>query len=389
MQSKNDLKIFREFTMYPLWGVDDEPCHLPVEDANLRYKYLSVFDRLDELCYGLENTFKKSIFYSIGESFYFWESLTPLWFSDGGFGSDLNTSAQQFEEFLKNSHFSMSFKHYDKSEFFRHLYWYDCKNLIQHLNDRINFVKYSCNDFYKSIYDAGKNKVEFEERDMIIDEIAEETYYWNSAYNEANILHGLIMNIYAILDIATKVIFEIENFSQNFSRIYKLKSSNITFGKSNNINKLAKEDTIFERSGVINKIEFLRNEIIHNGSIEAIPKLFFIYKEDKLIKKIMYCPDYNEHDFVRIKNRARFYSKRNSFNEEIRDICIDFLFRLELSIKRAITTYTPVQVESNNIPSDIDLKKMQSSFELMKKTKTKMFMENGIFKTRVVENKNE
>ena len=137
---------------------------------------------------------------------------------------------------------------------------------------------------------------------------------------------------YSILDIVTKIAYELEHKPSNYECYKKLKCANILWGDRRNLQIEEDIQTVFARSETIKKIEALRNEVVHNGSWEPNPKVFITFKEEVLIERFMLFPDFENGHLSTVKNRNHFFGKGTRVNDELPRIHIEFLTELLTTI---------------------------------------------------------
>ena len=118
-----------------------------------------------------------------------------------------------------------------------------------------------------------------------------------------------------------------------FSKWPRLSSKNILFGAKNKLKVLSKKGTLFERCKSVSIFESLRNELIHNGTWEINPKVYFEFRKGGVIQKYIYLPDIKNSSIMTAKNRKRFFSQANKINLILPEICFDFWKRLYKTIK--------------------------------------------------------
>lgn len=123
----------------------------------------------------------------------------------------------------------------------------------------------------------------------------------------------------------------------------KMKSANVTYGQKVYLDdSLRQEDTIFAESTpvCVLKIESLRNEIIHNGSLDSHYNLYHGAKDGE-IDHWIFAPTFNENGtLVNLKGRKKFYSDyNNTFNTILPQLISDVVDILQSTIKLLIMKF--------------------------------------------------
>ncbi len=251
-------------------------------------------------------------------------SSIPTMIMNAGLNSDSALSKELFSsEILKINDF-------------RFLYYADLISLLCSIADRVIFMRKSFIDFYINfceieIPNFEKNSTEYDGW-TAGEEI---TQIFNS-------LHGYFINTYSLFDLTTKLVYELENFDNDFTKYKKRKSGRILFGDKKRLKTMNIENTIFANSNSVKIIETLRHELIHNGSWEDIPKVFFQFKNSELINKWIHFPDFDGNKIITFCNRKRFFSQANKINEILPNIMRDINSLLNNTIneiKKLTTTH--------------------------------------------------
>mgnify|MGYP003665560411 FL=1 len=138
----------------------------------------------------------------------------------------------------------------------------------------------------------------------------------------------MFINLYSQLDFVTKIIFEFENIYTNFDVYPKLKSKSILFGDSKKTSFKEKPDTIYEMTDNIRIIMYLRNEIVHNSSIDSFPKVYQNIDNKKIIEKFILIPDFRNGLIQTFKNRKRFFNDDTKLNKILPSLINDFWIKL-------------------------------------------------------------
>jgi len=145
-------------------------------------------------------------------------------------------------------------------------------------------------------------------------------------------VNQLFVNLYSQIDFTTKIIYEIENLHTNFATYPKLKSKDIVYGDSKKTAFREMQGSIYDMSESMRMIMYLRNEIVHNASIDSVPKVYQIIKDKKIIEKFILLPDFDDGIVCTFKNRKRFFNNDTKLNEILPQLIEEFWTRLKYTI---------------------------------------------------------
>jgi hypothetical protein len=265
---------------------------------------------VDDDCISLYDIFLKRIFPDSDE---YYNSLPtmPMWIKSVGHDSDFASDKESFEHLLNNGR---------KELVFKHLYYADCENLIGYLQSRIVGAKNVLAMFYINL--ANCEPVYIAEKDTTI---------WMTGENTTTVfalLVDFIISLYAILDITTKICYQLEHIPTDFSG-YPSFASSIQYGNYNRLKSLYFKGTVFEGGAPTMKlIKNLRHELIHNGYLESVPKVFVEIVDGCVKGRWILMPDEVHGNLVAFKNRKRFYSQGMKANEKLMQIFSEFIERM-------------------------------------------------------------
>lgn len=276
---------------------------------------------IENLCFKLRNELAVKIFEKI-ETFHYLNSCNIFPFAAlAGIDAEIRISKEEFEKTYSQIN--------DKETLNKLLYYYDVENLIGNIQNSIIESKHLVGEFYKV----------FNENSFLISD-NHTTVDNGIQYASGTIVTGItslvnqiFINLYSQLDFITKLIFEIENLSNDFAIYPKLKSKDILFGDSKKTQFHNLKDSIFELNSNLRLIVFLRNEIVHNASIDSIPKVYQIIENKIITEKFILLPDFEDGIIQKYKNRKRFFNKDTKLNLILPEIIIDFWRRVEFTLK--------------------------------------------------------
>jgi len=92
------------------------------------------------------------------------------------------------------------------------------------------------------------------------------------------------------------------------------------------------QGSIYDMSESMRMIMYLRNEIVHNASIDSVPKVYQIIKDKKIIEKFILLPDFDDGIVCTFKNRKRFFNNDTKLNEILPQLIEEFWTRLKYTI---------------------------------------------------------
>lgn len=135
----------------------------------------------------------------------------------------------------------------------------------------------------------------------------------------------------------------LQSTSVNFSSYPNMKSANITYGKRKWLgDNLTLENTLFAKKELacIRTIESLRDEIIHNGSLDFHYALYHGLIKDN-IEQWIFFPDLNESGALKnIKARKKFYPDcTRTFNVVLPPLLLEVVGCLEKTLNVLISTF--------------------------------------------------
>jgi len=246
----------------------------------------------------------------------------PMWLRDAGHSSDCSLGKREFEQLVGKI---------TDEDYFKYLYLVDCQALIGSVQDRIIMSKNHFVDFF----------IEF---------CSIQLHIWNKDsvfYTSGNITSKLfgafytfIITLYSSLDILTKVIYELQNIKTAFLNYPKLSSHEILF-KPKFITGFDNQNTIYEDDcDNIKLLINLRNEIVHNASLEDNPKIYYYEKNSKIEEKWILLPDFENGNLMKYVNRKHFFAQEKRLNLILPDLYLDIVNRIDKTVKAINTNYS-------------------------------------------------
>lgn len=290
---------------------------------------------LDARCVDLYDLFQNKIFLPPND-YYRYIDMVPIGLTGAGLDSDIDLPKSYFEKYFTEGVYAEVLKNEDTAEEVRsrilevdklkyhYAYTADCQSLIGSLQELIRATNDSFIGFYKLLCN-----VPHEEG------VGNDYYALTSEGRLAfNMLYSLIVQSYSILDVTTKIAYELEHLKVCNGSYARLSSKNILFGDKNRLH-IDTSSTIFEKCKTISIIENLRNEIVHNAVWELHPKVFFKIENSVVSERAIYMPDFTEEGtLVTYKNRKRFFADGKKINEELPTLYLEFLHRLNVTLNK-------------------------------------------------------
>lgn len=275
-----------------------------------------IFRDIESSCIDLYDKFQDLIF-NDRESYHAELGLIQQWVYHSGLDSDFATSKDVFNTWVQEI---------SDEKYYKHLFLADCHNLIGFIQNRILATRIQFKNFYKHLDEVDTSMFE------------DDGTYWTTGRNTVQVfssLHDLFITMYASLDLLTKLAFQFENMPNDYTKYQRMKSKNILFGHRNTIKAIDINQTIFEESRSIKSIENLRHELIHNGTWESIPKVYYRIENKEIVEKFIFKPDLTEAGTIEIHvNRKRFFSKGNKINVILPNICTDFWQKVYVTLEK-------------------------------------------------------
>ena len=298
----------------------------------------------------LYDVFKNNIFAEINLDPI--STCVPLWIRDAGNSSECGLSKNDFERLVKNNNNELTHKL---------LYLYDCDMLVGALQDRFCMISSLIEKFYTRMPMKSSYKMtDFSSATMTMSSMDADLF----AY-----LNSIFIFLGSSFDLITKISTELEQISLvDYSKYPKLKSKNILFGNRKYICNELKNDTIYNLSIIIKKIEAIRNRIVHDGSFDFRPAIYIGHINDHSENCIMF-PDFTSGNFTSSSNRVNFYSESNRINIDLPSMMIETLQLIQNTINKIYDIYK--KDKSSNEQYSISYKKAiigwYKSYDCLKK----------------------
>lgn len=267
-----------------------------------------------------KNVFKGIDYYSI-------VGLIPLWARNDGHSQEGCSSKEKFESLVNANDNELTHKV---------LYYHDCEMLMSSFQNRTAALGRLINRIYEILTpNLSHDITEYEDVAFEVGTRGIDVYTY---------LNSLIITLASSFDILTKIAYELQEMHKvDFTSYPDMKSANITYGKRKWLDDgLRTEDTLFAKKEAvcIRTIESLRDEIIHNGSLDFHYALYHGLIDNK-IEQWIFFPDLNESGTLKnLKARKKFYSNcTRTFNVMLPPLLLDVVRCLEKTLNVLISTF--------------------------------------------------
>ena len=306
----------------------DSPFYVQDFKGGYIYPNDSIKYDIDNELVKLYDTFRDLFFDDINK-YYQEVYFLPTFVQQAGQDSDCSLKKNVFEKFLDDEYICKI------PNLYKHLYLVDCQFLIGSIQNLLDGMEFSFTNFYVKLTDVSNMIFPDETTNNVWLELS------HTSRQITSLLESYFIKAYSILDMFCKIAYEFEFKMDDFTKYNKMKSANKLWGESKKLKIHNTPKTIFETCELISIIEALRNEVVHNGSWELNPKIFTVFKEEKITERFVLFPDiYNGH-LAKSTNRKHFFGEGLIVNEVLPKIHYAFLKRVLETVKM-LNTYHDV-----------------------------------------------
>lgn len=286
---------------------------------NYLYTGDSIKYELDSELVLLYDKFRDLLFKDTDE-YYSELKMMPNFVQDAGYDSDCALDKDMFLKLVNERKDNVP-------NLYKHLYLVDIQFLIATVQNLLEGMDYSFTNFFVQISNIELENRLTEKRDTLLMLTSQDSSYLSS------LLESYFTKAYSILDILTKICYEFENKYDSFENFKKTKSANILWGDRKHLSIKDETGTVFVRSETIKLIESLRNEVVHNGSLEQNPKVYISFENNEIVERFMLLPDYSNGNLSTVKNRKHFFSNGNKANDILPELHIGYLKEILSTVK--------------------------------------------------------
>lgn len=296
-----------------MFWVQESPAGFILKEGDITYE-------IETRCIRLGDQLATKIFGSL-PAYHALLPTIPMAYVYGGIDAEVNVSKEEFEKFINHG------PHHPLHN--QLLYFYDAENLIGTLQNAVMESKHLLGQFYKTL----------NTNSFLIDPnitMVEDGLQYAAGPIVTNItstVNHLFINLYSQLDFITKIAWEFQHLPIDFTTYHKLKSRDVLFGDAKKISVNGLAGSIYDTSDDIKRIIALRNEIVHNSSIDSIPKVYQVISNKQIIAKFILLPDMGNGFIRSFKNRKRFFNQDLKLNELLPELLFDFWRRVHLTLE--------------------------------------------------------
>lgn len=279
---------------------------------------------LNSLEVELHDVITKNVFRGI--DYYKLVGIAPTWVRDAGHSQESSITKARFESLLEYNNNPITHKF---------LYYHDCEMLMSAFQNRTQAIVHMMNSIFKHITPELRSIKEYEE------------VVFSSCRADINLhvfLNSLIITLASSFDLITKVAHELLHMHEvSFERYPKMKSAKVTYGDRVRLSENLKvEQTLFAENEPIyvRQIMSLRDEIIHNGSLDFRYSSYHGIIDGK-IDDFLFFPEMTESGvLLSYKARRKFYSDYNrTFNVILPQLVCDVLECLRNTLRMLIDKF--------------------------------------------------
>lgn len=302
----------------PYFLEDSTEFYIQELQGNFPEKYIYPGDKLkyelDSVLVSLYDKFR-DLFFDDTTAYYGELSLMPLFVQDAGQNSECSWTVEFFNKVMQEE------KIKEIPNIYKHLYLVDCQFLIGTIQNLLSGMEAAFVSYYTQISEIG-NDLKPSSEDVTMYQISQ------AVTSVSTSLENYFIKAYSILDMLCKIAYEFQFLQKDFSSYKKLKSADVLWGARKNLTINNVFGTIFEKCDLINAIESLRNEVVHNGSWELNPKVFVTFKSGLIAERFMLFPDIVQGHLATAKNRRHFFGNGIKVNDVLPKIHTSYQQRI-------------------------------------------------------------
>lgn len=243
----------------------------------------------------------------------------PLWMPIAGLSSSLSIGKLDYSKYISDSELA-------SDVLCRWIYSYDFQFLVSSISNLILSMQFCFLSYYEKLISIQPLK-------DVRDENGVYEYRGEKSVELAFFIETFFTKAYSIMDIITKIAYEIENPNLDFTKVQKLKCSDVLWGAKKHLH-IEKDGTIFEDVDLTRMIETIRNEVVHNGTWEDNPAVFLRIENRKVTERFMLFPDTTEGRLDCFKGRKHFFGQTTKVNDILPEVHNCFLTRLQCTLER-------------------------------------------------------
>ena len=210
----DDLKSIKENFYF-------KKCIIPdLGNEIISYPGDSIITDIDNLAADLHQRFVQKIFANIDE-YYRQKSQMPIFVYESGCNSEDVLSKDQFAELIE--------EYKTKKDLYKHLYLVDCQSMVSSFQSLVIGLNW---DFINIYQQMEKIQNDFLKKSGVFILMSSDVELVFS------ILSSYFIKAYSIMDILTKITFEVENICTDFANYNYLKSRKLLLGDKKRLTKI-------------------------------------------------------------------------------------------------------------------------------------------------------
>lgn len=248
--------------------------------------------------------------------------MLPMFVVQAGLSSEADLSRDDFGKLLGLP--------LDIPERNRFLYLYDCERLTWSIRQCIEEVQGIVSEFYQTFNAPSltggppltSNGVVFSRSSKVTQLFAN--------------LSFIFIRLHSLLDYSVKLAIEAERPLTEFREYRRMTSRGCQFGDRKRVSWNGAEETLFEDCELVRTVETLRNHIVHDGLLDAQPKVYESYLEGALVERFILFPDMTNGRLDSFVNRNLFYGREDKLNLRLPALISAFWDRLSLTLERIL-----------------------------------------------------
>ena len=298
--SKEEFYFLGEQPFFYIQELDGNmPDRFVYQGDSIKYKLdnelVALYDKLRDL------------FFPNTEQYYAELSLMPIFVQSAGQDSECALSAEQFQQYLQIEKFQ------NIPNFYRHLYLVDCQSYAGTIQNLLIGMEDAFINYYLRITLVRPDATPDNPNDAL-------SIISPEVISISGLIENYFIKAYSILDMLCKIALEMEQPQNSFETYKKTKSIKTLWGARADLKINNTPNTVFEKCDLINTIESIRNEVVHNGAWELNPKLFAKFEEGEIVERYMLFPDLLEGRLECVKNRKHFFGYGTKVNDVLPQI---------------------------------------------------------------------
>jgi hypothetical protein len=146
-------------------------------------------------------------------------------------------------------------------------------------------------------------------------------------------LSFIFIRLHSLLDYCVKLAIEATRPQASFQNYKRMASRGCQFGDRKNVSWNGRQGTLFEDCELVRAVETLRNHIVHDGLLDALPKVYERYREGMLVERFILFPDMTGGRLDSFVNRNLFYGREDKLNLRLTTFVSEFWDRLAETLR--------------------------------------------------------